>query len=104
MPGNRRMVAFPAEVNCAVPNKWISEQWAAAASQKFTVPGVTGVAPGVTRTDAVNVTSLPEATVVTGIPAEVTASVVVVGAGAALAALTRQALQNRKRAVADAAL
>jgi choline-glycine betaine transporter len=48
------------------------------ASQKFTWPGVTGVAPEVTI--AVSVTTLPEATVVTALPPDVTVMVVFVGA------------------------
>jgi hypothetical protein len=45
------------------------------ASQKFTVPAVTAFAPDATV--AVSVTALPEATVATGLPPEVTASAVV---------------------------
>jgi hypothetical protein len=56
----------------------MSVQCAAEASQKFTCPGVTGVAPAFT--DAVSVTTLPEATVVTALPPEVTARIVVVAA------------------------
>jgi hypothetical protein len=44
------------------------------ARQKFTVPGVTAAAPDATV--AVSVTALPEATEVTGLPPEVTASAV----------------------------
>jgi S-adenosylmethionine/arginine decarboxylase-like enzyme len=51
----------------------MSVQYLAAASQKFTCPGVTGVVPVVTV--AVSVTTLPEATVVMTLPPEVTASV-----------------------------
>jgi hypothetical protein len=61
----------------------MSVQYVAAASQNFTCPIVTGVIPAIT--DAVNVTTLPDATVVTVVPADVTASVVVVAAGAAQA-------------------
>jgi hypothetical protein len=53
----------------------MSEQDAAAASQNFTCPGFT-IAPALTV--AVSVTTLPDATVVTGFPPEVTAIVVVV--------------------------
>jgi hypothetical protein len=56
-------------------------QLAADASQKFTWPGATAVAPAFTV--AVNVTTVPEGTVVTGPPPEVTVIVVVVGVGAA---------------------
>ena len=45
------------------------------ATQKFTVPVVTAVAPDVTV--AVSVTTLPGAIEVTGLPPEVTASAVV---------------------------
>jgi len=51
-------------------------QYAAEASQKFTWPTVTGVLPA--KTVAVKVTTLGEATVVTALPPEVTAKVVVV--------------------------
>ena len=53
----------------------MSVQCVAVASQKFTVPFVTAVEPDATV--AVSVTTLGEATVVTGFPLEVTASVVV---------------------------
>ena len=66
--------AVPAVVNCAVPNKWISVQRVATASQKFTCPVVNAVDPA--RTDAVSVTTLPEAMEVTGAPPDVTAIVV----------------------------
>ena len=70
------MVAVPPVVNCAVPRIWMSVQYAAVASQNFTSPGVTGVVPA--STVAVRVTTLPEATVVTPAPPEVTDSVVLV--------------------------
>jgi hypothetical protein len=50
-------------------------QFVAVASQKFTVPAVAG-AP-LNFTVAVSVTTFPEVTIVTKLPAEVTASVVV---------------------------
>jgi hypothetical protein len=53
----------------------MSVQNAAVASQKFTVPFVTAVEPD--KTVAVNVTWLGDATEVTRLPPEVTASVVV---------------------------
>jgi hypothetical protein len=59
-----------------VPIIWISSQYAAAASQNFTSPGVTGVDPAVTV--AVSVTTLPAAMVVTGLPPDVTVTAVVV--------------------------
>ena len=68
--------AVPALVNCSVPKRWISVQYAAAASQNFTCPVVTTAAPAFTV--AVSVTTLPGATVVTALPPPVTASVVVV--------------------------
>jgi hypothetical protein len=55
----------------------MSVQDLAAASQKFTCPGVVGVPPAVTV--AVNVTTLPAVTVVTVLPPEVTANVVAAG-------------------------
>ena len=61
----------------------MSVQWVAVASQKFTCPGVTGLLPAVTV--AVSVTTLPDVTVVTELPPEVTARVVVVVASAAQA-------------------
>jgi hypothetical protein len=71
----RWIAAVPALVNCAVPSRWMSVQYVTVASQKFTVPFVTAVAPDVTV--AVSVTILPESTEVTGPPPEVTASAVV---------------------------
>jgi hypothetical protein len=70
------IAAVPALVNCAVPTIWISSQYAAVASQKFTNPGVTGVAPVVTL--AVSVTTVPEATEDSGIPSLVTVNVIAV--------------------------
>jgi hypothetical protein len=55
----------------------MSVQYVAEASQKLTVPEVTAAAPAVTV--AVKVTALLEATLVTALPPEVTASVMVVG-------------------------
>jgi hypothetical protein len=54
----------------------MSRQWAAAASQKSTCPGVTGVVPAITV--AVSVITLPDETVVTALPPLVMASVTVV--------------------------
>jgi hypothetical protein len=59
----------------------MSVQLLADASQKFTWPGATEVAP--VFTVAVNAITLPEGTVVTAPPPEVTVIVVVVGVGAA---------------------
>jgi hypothetical protein len=70
------MIAVPALVNWAVPSRWMSVQKAADASQKFTCPGVTGIPPAFTV--AVSVTTLPDATVVTAAPPDVTESIVVV--------------------------
>jgi hypothetical protein len=53
----------------------MSVQYLAVASQKSTCPGVVGVPPAVTV--AVNVTTLPAATVVTVPPPEMTANFVV---------------------------
>jgi len=74
-------LAVPELVNCAVPNKWMSEQWGAAASQKLTWPAVTAVLVNVTV--AVSVTTLPETTEVTPLPPDVTAKVVLVAGAAA---------------------
>jgi hypothetical protein len=74
--------AVPALVNCSVPRRWMSVQYANA-SQNFTCPIVTAAAPAFTV--AVSVTTLPAATVVTVLPPDVTARVVVVAAGAAQA-------------------
>jgi hypothetical protein len=54
----------------------MSVQYDADASQKLTWPGVTAVLPSLTV--AVNVIALPEVTVVTVLPPDVTPSVVVV--------------------------
>src|SRR5580704_10981245 len=67
-----------------MPNRWMSVQNLAVASQKLTWPGVTGVPP--VMTVAVRVTTLPCATVVTTFPPEVTDSVVIVGAAGAACA------------------
>jgi len=53
-------------------------QYCADASQNLTCPVVTAVVPELT--DAVRVTTLPEATIVTTLPFEVIAMVVVVAA------------------------
>jgi hypothetical protein len=75
--------AVPVLVNCLVPRRWMSVQCAADASQKFTCPVVTAVVP--VFTVAVSVTTLLDATVVTVLPPDATARVVVVAAGAAQA-------------------
>jgi hypothetical protein len=54
----------------------MSVQYVTVASQKFTCPIVSAVVPALT--DAVSDTTLPEATVVTELPPEVTARLVVV--------------------------
>jgi hypothetical protein len=74
-------MAVPAAVSCDVPNKWMSVQLLAEASQKFTWPTVTAAVPAFTV--AVRVTTVPAATVVTAPVPEVTASVVAVGGAAA---------------------
>jgi hypothetical protein len=61
----------------------MSVQYFAVASQKLIWPGAAGVLPAVTV--AVSVTTLPDVTVVTAFPAEVTASPVAVVAGDAQA-------------------
>src|SRR5271170_2078408 len=81
MPGRNLYVAVPAVVNCGVASKAESSQCAAAASQKFTCPGFTGVEPETTV--AVRVTTVPAATEVTSLPKLVTVSVVVVAAAVA---------------------
>ena len=78
--------ATPELVSCAVPIIWISSQYSADASQKFTSPGVTGVESA--STVAVSVTTLPDTTVVTALPAVVTARVVVVTVFVCAGALT----------------
>ena len=55
----------------------MSVQYGADASQKFTCPGVTGASPAITV--AVSVIALPEVTVFTALPRDVTPSMVVVG-------------------------
>ena len=76
-------------------------QYFAEASQKFTCPRVTGIFPA--RTDAVRVTTLPEATVVTACPAEVTASVVMVVAfcAEALVHVPLSIAQSAKQSLAN---
>src|ERR1700692_1269569 len=81
MAGRKCSVAVPALVNCAVPSRWMAVQDFAVASQKLIWPGATGALPAMTV--AVSVTTIPDATVVTVFPAEVTDSIVVVVAGAA---------------------
>ena len=56
----------------------MSRQYAAVASQKFTCPVVNDVVPDVTV--AVSVTTVPDVTVVTGLPAAVIASLIAVDA------------------------
>jgi hypothetical protein len=75
----------------------MSVQNLAAASQKLTWPGVTGVLPAITV--AVRVTVFPCATVVTASPPEVTDSVVVVGAGAAHAGSSLTPWQKKTTAM-----
>ena len=82
MAGMNRSVAVPAVVSCAVPKRCESSQCGVAASQKRTWPGLTGVVPA--KTVAIKVTTAPAAADVTGVPAAVSASEVVVGAFATL--------------------
>src|ERR1700731_48423 len=81
MAGRKGSGAVSAVGNCAVPRIWMSVQDFAAASQKVIWPGATGVLPVLTV--AVGVPTVPDVTVATAFPAEVTDSVVVVVAGAA---------------------
>jgi hypothetical protein len=60
-------VAVPALVSCAVPMLWIESHEAAAASQKLTCPVFNGAEPEVTV--ALSVTTVPEATDWTDLPA-----------------------------------
>jgi hypothetical protein len=76
IPGLIFRVAVPALVNCEVPSRLTSVQDFASGLQKFTCPTVIAVVPALT--EAVSVTTVPDATVETGLEAEVTASVVVV--------------------------
>ena len=71
--------AVPPLVSCAEPIKFTPVHAVAAALQKFTCPTATGVLPA--STVAVRVTTLPDVTVVTALPPELTASAVVVAAG-----------------------
>jgi hypothetical protein len=80
--------AVPALVNCAVPRRWISSQYVAAASQNFTLPAVNAVSPALTA--AVSVTMVFDATDVTGVPDAVTFRVVEVVAGAPLTVTARE--------------
>jgi hypothetical protein len=75
----------------------MSVQLLAVASQKFTCPGVTGVEPA--STVAVSVTTLPEATVVTVLPAEVTARVVEVTDFVCAAALIAKTADKNANAI-----
>src|ERR1700686_400930 len=93
MAGRKCSVAVPALVNCAVPSRWMSVQDFAVASQKLIWPDATGVLPAMTV--AVNVTTVPDVTVATAFPAEVTDSVVVVVAGAAHAGSSPTHWTNR---------
>ena len=68
----------PAVVNCVVASRAEFSQYFAVATQNFTWPGCTEVAPGITV--AVSVTTVPAATDVTSLPALVTVSDMVVGA------------------------
>ena len=79
MAGRKCSVAVPALVNCAVPSIRMSVQDFAVASQNLIWPGATGVLP--VMTVAVSATTVPDVTVATAFPAEVTDSVVVVVAG-----------------------
>jgi hypothetical protein len=63
---NRRL-AVPALVNWALPSRWVGSQYAAVASQKFTCPA-RAVDPPLTA--AVSITGDPDATEVTGLPAD----------------------------------
>ena len=93
MPGTNFSSAVPALVNCAVPIIWMSSQYGAVASQKFTCPAVNAEEPD--STVAVKVTTLPELTEVTGAPAEVKASVVVVAAGSDLIVTVKDTVSVR---------
>lgn len=73
-PGRSFSTAIPALVSCAVPNRWISVQRVAVASQKFTWPVVNVVDP--LRTEAVSVMTVPEGAEVTAVPPEVTVRLV----------------------------
>jgi hypothetical protein len=66
----------PVFVNCAAPSRWMSVQYCADASQKFTWPALIEPDAGVTA--AVRVTTVPSATVVFDPPFVVNAKVVVV--------------------------
>src|SRR5258708_3323809 len=70
------MEADPAFVSCDIPSRWMPEQRGAAVSQNSTWPVVTGWPASITR--AIKVTTLPAVKVVTALPADVPASVVVV--------------------------
>ena len=83
-------MAVPAAVSWVVPIKWMSVQMLAEASQKFTWPTVTALAPAFTV--AVSATTLPVGTVVTAPAPEVTANVVTVGGSVAAQTLWHVAL------------
>ena len=75
-------------------------QWAADASQKSTCPFFTTVLPAFTV--AVNATTVPDATLATGVPADETVSVVVVAAAArANCGLTEKTMNSMPRRDAD---
>jgi hypothetical protein len=70
-------LAVPALVNWALPTRWIGPQYFAVASQKFTCPVRAVDSP---LTVAVSMTTVPDATEVTGVPPEDTCRVVEVEA------------------------
>src|ERR1017187_1875392 len=74
MEGTNLNMAVPLLVSCAVPRRWMSVQYVADASQKFTCPVFTDTPP--LTTVAVSVNSIPEETDVTTLPPEVTVNVV----------------------------
>lgn len=89
------MVAVPLPVNCAIPSKWMSLQYPAVASQKFTVPVATGFAPELTV--AVSTTTAPDETPETTFPPEVTEMVVVLAAAACPETTDAHAMNAYKR-------
>src|ERR1035438_1661196 len=90
------MVAVPAWgtylTSSTAPRRWMSVQCGAKASQKFTSPGATGVPEAATV--AASVIAVPLTTVITGVPSEVTASVVAVATGAGCADATEAAMHR----------
>src|ERR1700733_8471255 len=78
-------LAVPALVNWALPIRWIGSQYFAVASQKFTCPA-RAVDPPLTV--AVSMTTVPDATEVTGLPPEDTCSVVEVEAAVPIVTTT----------------